>query len=126
MSRFNNKPRKTLIEYFIGAVIMSVFVLITGGVFMAMTLNSVGATEKRAYAALDGFIDAQRNLSEEDISMSSCSGDSDGDGFSTCTVIKNDGKEIYLNCPTDWFQVNFTGAESCKILPANYFIGKIR
>ena len=43
-----------------------------------------------------------------------CAGDSNGDGYGTCTIKTTDDKRIMLRCPTDYFDVEVWGAKACK------------
>jgi len=96
----------TLVELIIVLVIGVIFLgIISGG-----ACNTRGQTEKRAYDGLNLFLQRNPNIQVE---RSSCAGDSDGDGYGTCTIVQRSGETIRLECPTGWFD-RWSGAQSCK------------
>jgi len=101
----------TLFELLIVVVIISIIASVTLGIFV----NNRGATEKRAKELAINF------LQENEIAYKrvSCAGDSDDDGYGSCTVVTEEGEKIYLQCPCDFVSVNFWGAKSCKEIETN-------
>jgi hypothetical protein len=47
------------------------------------------------------------------VKRKSCAGDSDGDGYGSCTVVTTEGEKIFLQCPSD-FLGNLSGGTGCK------------
>ena len=95
-----------MIEIFVIIAIIGIFSAIVTNAF----LNNRGATERRAYRGAKNFI-SMNNIKPKRLS---CAGDSDNDGYGTCTVMTDDNQRIMLRCPTGYFDVNFFGASSCK------------
>jgi prepilin-type N-terminal cleavage/methylation domain-containing protein len=102
----NNKNGFSLVELMIVVAVIGIAISIGFGTF----INNRGATEKRAYEGAQSFI-AENNINADRMT---CAGDSDRDGYGTCVIHPNDGKIIVLKCPTDYFQVNWFNATSCK------------
>ena len=73
-------------------------------------INNRGATEARAYDGAKAFTAANNIV----VKRMNCSGDSDHDGYGTCTVVTDSGEKIQLNCNSDWMNVNVWGATGCK------------
>lgn len=107
--RRQSKRSFSLIELMIVIGIIGIFMSIGGSVFLAPFTRSY--TEKQAYKGMDSFI-AQSSISG--ISRKTCAGDSDGDGYGTCTVVLNSGEKIFLMCPVGPFNL----ASSCKEIQA--------
>lgn len=72
--------------------------------------NNMGMTEARAVENLQIF------LKKNDIvpKRSTCAGDSDNDGYGSCSVTLQDDSKLRLKCPTDFVQVKIFGATVCK------------
>lgn len=96
----------TLIE----VLIVLAIVMILAGLVSNTVVNNKGATADRAKKNADLFV-ANNNM---DAMRTSCAGDSNQDGYGTCTVVLRDGKRIQLQCPTDFFDVKFFNATECK------------
>lgn len=96
----------TLIEIL---VIVFIALIAIGGISSAF-INNRGATEARAYAALDNFV-AMNNIT---VKRKTCAGDSDGDGYGSCAIVTSDGERMRISCPTNWSDINLWGATSCK------------
>lgn len=77
---------------------------------LAGCMNNKGATEKRALENAKKFA-SENNLKIQRIN---CAGDSDGDGFGSCTIVTDKNEKIMLNCPSDWFDTKVWGATGCK------------
>ncbi len=92
-----------------------------------MFMNNMGQTEKRAYQGAENFISTNSIVISDETGKGrvTCAGDSEPqDGYGSCAVVTAKGEKIYLQCPTDWFQVNVWNARSCKeIEAALYFRG---
>ena len=101
----NNKGF-TLIELIITLSILGII----AAMFSNGILNNRAATEKRARDNAMKYA-AENNLL---VSRLSCAGDSDLNGYGTCTAALPDGSRLMLQCPTDFFDVMFFGASVCK------------
>lgn len=75
----------------------------------ALLFNNMGATERRATEIAHKYV-ADNNIQ---VKRMACAGDSDHDGYGTCTVVTPDEK-IFLQCPASWESVKLWGASSCK------------
>lgn len=109
----------TAIEVIISVFILLVVCLAILAPIQKFTVNSLSATESRAYEGLQRFID-KNDISN--IKRKTCAGDSDDDGYGSCSVTLTDGEKIYLLCPTDFIQNKLIGAESCKEVEGVYRI----
>lgn len=108
----NNAQRGyTLDELMVIVAISLIFVSIVAGAM----LNNMGATERRALTSAEHFL-LENNIQ---VKRMTCAGDSDGDGYSTCSVVTASGEKIMLQCPVDYFDVNWFGAKQCKELYYN-------
>lgn len=96
----------TLIEL----MVVCVIALIIFSVFSNGILNNRGSTESRAKENAQLFI-KENNL---EVTRLNCAGDSDNDGYGSCTVVVKDGEKIMLECPAGFFQTNLFGATGCK------------
>jgi hypothetical protein len=96
------------------AVAIVAVILITLG----MVKNNRGFTERRAYANADVFITSNKI----DVKRVTCAGDSDNDGYGSCTVVAQDDSKIRLDCPTDFVNVYIFQARSCKEVFINFGI----
>jgi len=96
----------TLIEVIIVLAILGILLAVVSGGLV----NTRGATEARAYEGMSKFLADNSNIQVE---RKTCAGDSDGDGYGTCTIVTTKGETIRLECPTGYFD-RMTGAESCK------------
>ena len=96
----------TLIELLIVMIIVGILLAIPTKIL----LNNRGATERRALKACSAYL-ADNNIKTKRFT---CAGDSDGDGYGTCNVVTTEGEKIILQCPTDYFAVNWFGARQCK------------
>ena len=101
----NNKGF-TLIELMIVLFIIGII----SGIVSNSVLNNRSATEKRAYANAQLFLQSN-GLGNSTLN---CAGDSQQDGYGTCVVSLENGKRLMLQCPTDYFDVTFFGATGCK------------
>lgn len=106
----------TMIELLITLVIGTIIMLPISGLVVDFFLNNRGATEERAYEGMNAFI-MDNDLQ---VSRSSCAGDSDGDGYGSCTIVLESGERIYLDCPSSWGSVNLFGASGCKEIEARF------
>ncbi len=102
----------TLIKLLIVIVIMGVFLAIP----VNFILNNRGATEKRALKLCNRYL-ISNNIKAKRLT---CAGDSDGDGYGTCNVVTTAGEKIILQCPTNYFDVNWFGASQCKEMLFNF------
>lgn len=96
----------TLVELLIVLVIGLVLVTIV----MEFFANNMGWTEDRAKDNAKLFV-SENNITT---SRMSCAGDSDHDGYGSCTVVTTADESINLQCPTDFLQVKIFGAKGCK------------
>lgn len=108
----------TLVEVIIVIAIVGILVAVVFGAGFR------GTTENQAYTAMNSFIQ-KANIS--DVDRATCAGDSDGDGYGSCTVVRKSGEKIFLMCPVGLSLL--TGAESCKEVPfftgqGSYFYGR--
>ena len=104
----------TLIELLIVMAIIGILAsVIGGGVF---GWNTRGTTEQRAYEGMNKFLATNSNIQ---VDRKTCAGDSDGDGYGSCTIVTTKGEKIFLECPTGSFD-RWSGAESCKEVSENY------
>lgn len=101
-----NRNGFTLVEVMIVIAILSILATV---VFDAI-LNNRGATERRAFESANIFL-AENNITTERMT---CAGDSDNDGYGTCNIVTDSGEKILLNCPTNYFDINWWGANNCK------------
>lgn len=98
----DTKSFASMIFVFIGIVIIG----------FTLFVNNRGATEKRAYEAVEIFI--QEN--DLQVQRVACAGDSDNDGNATCVIQLKDGKKMRLECPVNWSDRHIWGATQCKEL----------
>ena len=96
----------TLIELLTVVAIGLMLVSIVFNVY----LNNRGATEDRAFSGANSFVE-ENGIQPIRIS---CAGDSDNDGYGTCTVVTAEKEKILLKCPTDYVDVSWFGASGCK------------
>ena len=83
---------------------------------MLKYVNNMGATEARAYVGMSEFFKTN-SIDTDALEFKSCAGDSDGDGYGSCTFKLADATyRLHLQCPTDWIQTNVWGATSCKVM----------
>lgn len=101
----------TLIELMVVAAVLGILAAVTVSVF----INNMGATEQRSYDAAHKYV-ADNNIQ---VKRMTCAGDSDRDGYGTCTLVTQDEK-IFLQCPSSWGDVNLWGATSCKEVEMNF------
>lgn len=94
-------------------VIVLAVVLIAVSIGSSVIWNNRGATEERAYKGGSDFV-MKNGIQKKRMT---CAGDSDGDGYGTCTIATVDGEIITLECPTDFVNTNLWGATSCKEIP---------
>lgn len=106
------------VKYLLIVIALIALMMVGSSVFMAMQ-NNRGATERRAYETAEMFVSKHK----VDVERLTCAGDSDGDGFSTCNILTKANEKIILNCPSDYVDVKFWGATSCKELTMNMMIG---
>lgn len=99
----------TLIELILVLAILG----IVGTLLSGIILNNRGATEKRALEHMNLFV----KTNQISVERATCAGDSDLDGYGTCTIKTKDGEMITLQCPTNWFDINWFGASQCKEVP---------
>lgn len=104
-----SKPRLSMSRLIIPAV----FVMVSVAIVYSFAANNRGFTEARAYDNVGTFI-AKNNIKTKRMT---CAGDSDGDGYGTCTIAATDDEVMTLECPTDWLDVNVWRATSCKEIP---------
>jgi hypothetical protein len=102
----NHTKFETGVKLFIGLV----FLMAIPGVFLGGCMNNKGATEKRALENAKKFA-VENNLKIQRIN---CAGDSDGDGFGSCTIVTDKNEKIMLQCPSDWSDTKIWGATGCK------------
>lgn len=111
------KFKRTLLEKAIAwsplLAFAAIVLLVLGMWAYSLFWNNRGATEARAYDGVHAFI-KQNSIQSKRIT---CAGDSDGNGYGTCTIAATDGEVIALECPTDFIDVNVWGATSCKEVP---------
>lgn len=76
----------------------------------SMFVNNMGATEKRTKEAALAF------MSDNDLTKKrlTCSGDSDGDGYGSCTLVTTEGEKIQLQCVSGFMATKLWGATGCK------------
>lgn len=96
----------TLVELMIVLAAVGIVTVLVSNIF----LNNKGDTQRRAYAALDTYLAAN----EITVDRKTCSGDSDYDGYGSCTVVTTEGEKIQLQCESGWFNTEVTGATGCK------------
>lgn len=75
--------------------------------------NNRALTEDRALAGAKEFVRIN-NIQSKRIS---CAGDSDDDGYGSCTVVSGSEK-IKLQCPVDAINFHIFGAKGCKEIDA--------
>lgn len=95
----------TIIEI---AMVLAIIAIIVG-----LLINNRGVTEDRAEENLELFI-SKNNI---DVKRSSCAGDSNDDGYGSCSIVTMDGEKIFLECPSSLSSDAF-GASNCKEIPA--------
>lgn len=105
-----NKLGFTAIELLIVFMIIST----VGIIILTLTLNNMGATEQRARKNANIWV-AENNIQVERFS---CAGDSDQDGYGSCSIKTRTGEMVYLSCPTSFSSVNIFGARGCKEIDA--------
>ena len=110
-----NQKGFTIIEL----LIVFVMVVFFAGIIASGFVNNRGATEARAYTGADKFI----TDNAIQIKRLTCAGDSDGDGYGSCTLATMDGERIRISCPTNWADINIFDASSCKEVFMDYQFG---
>ncbi|NOZ67981.1 MAG: type II secretion system protein [Deferribacteres bacterium] len=95
---------------FIELLIILAMAGIVATMFFGLVVNNRGATERRAFAGAVKFATGN-NITVKRIS---CAGDSNRDGYGTCAISTEDNQRIMLQCPTDYFDVEWFGASGCK------------
>ena len=95
----------TLIELTIVIAILGVI----GSIVYASFSDTRGATQSRAEDNMNLFI-SNNHLQ---VKRKSCAGDSDGDGYGSCTIVTTEGEKIFLQCPSDYLG-NLGGGTGCK------------
>tara|TARA_R110002073_G_scaffold174482_2_gene331685 strand:+ start:618 stop:944 length:327 start_codon:yes stop_codon:yes gene_type:complete len=96
----------TLIEIMVVVAIIGILAT----VLSSAVVNTRGSTENQATANMENFIRDSNIITRR----KSCAGDSNHDGYGSCTVVTMDGEKIFLQCPTGVFN---TGT-NCKEVPA--------
>lgn len=74
------------------------------------TLDNMSHTKQRAEANAKLFL-AQNKLETK---IFTCAGDSDGDGYGTCSMTLQDGSKLQLECSSRFMNVTVWGDTSCK------------
>lgn len=107
-----NQKGFTLAHILLTLLIISILVVVTTNIctIWLSFANNRGATEKRAYTAANYFV-AKNQLQTKRLT---CAGDSDGDGYGSCTLILTDGEKIRLECVSDFMDTKIYGAKGCK------------
>ena len=101
-----NESGFTLVE---AMVVVSIIIVALIPLF-GLIFDNRGVTEDRARTGASAFI--QDNGLE--VKRFTCAGDSNNDGYGTCTVVLTDGDRIRLSCPTGYAATKVFGASSCK------------
>ena len=96
----------TLVELLI--VVLTVGTI--AAVIFGAIANNRGWTEDRAKENAVLFI----NDNHIAPSRLSCAGDSDQDGYGSCSIVTLAGENIQVQCPTDFISVRIFGATGCK------------
>lgn len=92
-------------------IVLAIVIVISAViVFPYILVNNRGATETRAEEGAKKFI--EKNKLE--VSRLSCAGDSDNDGYGTCTLTLKNKERLRIACPTDWMDTRVWGASNCK------------
>lgn len=94
---------------FIIVTILSL-VCIIGVTIFVHVINNRNFTEQRARENAQKFI-TDNNITSKRMT---CAGDSDGDGYGTCTIVTSTNEKIQLACPSDFVDVRIFGAQGCK------------
>lgn len=102
-----NKGSATITEL---TVLAAGFAVIAAIILMGLFANNRAFTESRATDAAKLF--AQQN--DIEVKRLSCAGDSDGDGYGSCTLVSKDNEKINLQCPTGFMSTKVLGATGCK------------
>jgi len=102
----------------LGGYMRQLIIFVLLGLFVLLVATSCvrdnrGFTEDRAYEGVERFI-KQNNI---DVKRKTCAGDSDEDGYGTCTIVATDREIITIQCPVNWIDINIWGAKSCKEVP---------
>jgi type II secretory pathway pseudopilin PulG len=92
------------------------FLVVVGIVMVAGLAIGNGCLNNRAWTEQRASDGAQAYINKNGLQVSrwSCAGDSDGDGYGTCTLVLASGEKVVLNCPTNFWDVNVWGAGGCK------------
>lgn len=101
----------TLIELLIVLAIVGII----GAVLSTNLINNRGATQARAEANAQLFV-TKNNIQ---IKRLTCAGDSDGDGYGSCTIVTTTDEKIQLQCPGNFWDVKLWGATGCKEIDLN-------
>lgn len=96
----------TLFEFMVVLAIVGIVCMLA----IAPFFNNRGATQERAKENARMFL-KDNNI---EVKRLSCAGDSDSDGYGTCTVTTAAGERIMLKCPCGFIDVEFFGATGCK------------
>lgn len=96
-------------------LILCAIALLVGLIIAGSIVNNRGATEKRGLANAQIFIGAN----DIKVKRITCAGDGDNDGYGTCNLVTMEGEKIMLNCPTNYVDVVWYGATSCKEVVKN-------
>jgi prepilin-type N-terminal cleavage/methylation domain-containing protein len=105
MNRIRNTHGFTLIELMIAVAVVGIIAAIASG----FIFNTKGATERRAYESAQHFI----STNGIKVKRITCAGDSDSDGYGSCSILTEENEKIMLQCPSGFFD-KWTGAVSCK------------
>lgn len=110
MSNLYRSRNSALSDYatIIGIILAVVFTILF--FTWKMLVNRPGQTEERATGNMQVWL-AKSGVGTP--TRKSCSHDSDGDGYASCTVALETGEKIYLECVAGWWP-DLTGASGCK------------
>ena len=103
---FRSRSGYTVIEVLVCCVMASIFLTIIMSVFV----NNRGSTEERALVAAKQFA-LDNNI---EVKRVTCAGDSDADGYGSCSMLTESGEKIMLQCPSSFTDVKLFGAKGCK------------
>ncbi|BDH16554.1 MAG: hypothetical protein [Bacteriophage sp.] len=111
-SNLNNRKGKklNLIHYTLHFIIILIMITILFSFLSNFVINNMSSTRKRAEANATLFI-KDNNI---EVKRLVCAGDSDHDGYGTCTITEVNDKKIQLQCISNFLNVSIFKDTSCK------------
>lgn len=107
------KSRSAWVDFWLNAwfvvIVLVAVTLLLVYVVGRVTFNRPGATQAKAYEAVDRYLRRSNLVALRQ----TCAGDIDQDGYASCAVGLKE-ETIYLECPVGYFNVTYLGVTDCK------------